>query len=148
MLELGCGMGALSLIASAHGFAAITATDVNADALDFARAHVLKNGLQHLIDVKYLDVARRTEGKWDIIAASELLYLDSLHRPLLKFLARHLSQDGKAFFCTDIARLKPLFAKFAAKSFKVAEGKIGVKASGEDGEVERRVYSILILERP
>lgn len=148
MLELGCGMGALSLVASVYGFAAITATDVNGDALDFARAHVLKNELQHLIDVKFLDVTGRTGGKWDIIAASELLYLDSLHRPLLKFLVRHLNQDGKAFFCTDIARLKPHFAKLAAKSFKVTEGKIGVKAGVEDGEVERRAYSILILERP
>lgn len=147
LLELGCGLGALSLVAASHGFATITATDINNDALDFARAHVLKNNLSNLVDVKYLDVTAPAEGRWDMIAASELLYLDSLHRPLVKFLSRHLNPGGRAFFCTDLARQKPRFAQLAAGSFNVQEGKIGVKTAGEDGAAERRIYSILILEK-
>lgn len=84
---------------------------------------------------------------FDMIAASEILYLDDLHRPLLKFVDRFLAPKGKAFFCTDIARLKPRFAKLAAKNFKVIQGHIGVK-SGENGLEQRRVYNITILERP
>ena len=81
------------------------------------------------------------------MAASEILYLDDLHRPLLKFVDRHLAPGGKALFCTDLARAKPHFTKLAAKSFKLTEGRIGVKSRDEDGEEQRRIYSILILER-
>lgn len=147
LLELGCGMGVTSLVAASYGFGAIAATDINADALDFTRANVSKNDLAALINVRYLDVTRPAEGQWDYIAASELLYLEQLHRPLLKFLGCHLNPAGKAFFCTDLARQKPHFAKLASKKFKVTEGKIGVKTTDEAEQVERRVYSLLILEK-
>lgn len=149
LLDLGCGMGALSLVASAYGFAHITAADVNADALDFAAFHMLKNGLGHLVDVLHVDIAapRQHLPVYDIIAASELLYLDDLHRPLLKFLQGHLRAGGKAIFCTDMARQKPRFQKLAAKNFAVTEGKIGVKSTDADGAETRRIYSILILEK-
>lgn len=61
---------------------------------------------------------------------------------------RHLAPGGKAFFCTDVARAKPHFGKIAAKTFKITEGRIGVKSHDENGEEQRRLYSILILERP
>ncbi|MBD5538585.1 MAG: methyltransferase domain-containing protein [Desulfovibrio sp.] len=153
MLEIGAGCAICSMVAARYGFAHIVASDNVADALAFARANVLKNRLEDRIEVRHLDVtapgrdARFPEG-FDIIAASELLYLDDLHRPLLKFLDRHLAPGGKALFCTDLARAKPRFAKLAAKSFAVQEGKIGVKSRDEDGAEQRRVYSICILERP
>ena len=123
------------------------------DALRFAKANVLRNNLQDQVEVRFVDVTtpgrdpRFSEG-FDLIAASELLYLDELHRPLLKFVDRHLAPGGKALFCTDLARAKPHFVKLAAKSFKLMEGRIGVKSRDEDGEEQRRIYSILILERP
>lgn len=153
LLELGCGMGVLAMVASAHGFSHITATDIEKDALDFATFHMLKNGLQSRVDVKFLDVSHPPEElpTYDMIAASELLYLDHLHRPLLKFLDRFLVSGGKAFFCTDLARLKPHFQKQAARHlphFHMTEGKIGVKSTDTDGSEQRRIFSILILEKP
>lgn len=150
-LELGAGMGVCSLIAANYGLDNITATDISGDALDFARANVLKNGLDSRIDIKALDVASpRTDPRFaagfDIIVASELLYLDDLHRPIIKFLQRHLSPTGVAVFCSDISRAKPRFKKLAEKNFSVREGKVGVKSSNEDGEEERRAYNLLILE--
>lgn len=143
LLELGCGMAGLSLVASRYGFARILATDVSTQALQFARANVLRNGLEHLISLRRLDL--RTAAGWtekfDRIAAAEILYLDELHRPLLKFLGRNLNEGGMAFFCTDMARLKPRFYKLAAKDFAVREGKIGIKGN------ERHIFSILILEK-
>lgn len=47
-----------------------------------------------------------------------------------------------------MARAKPHFAKLAARSFKVSEGRVGVKSKDEDGREQRRLYTILILERP
>lgn len=153
LLEIGAGCAICSIVAARYGFAHIVASDNVADALAFARANVLKNRLEDRIEVRHLDVtapgqdARFPQG-FDIIAASELLYLDDLHRPLLKFLDRHLAPGGKALFCTDLARAKPRFAKLAAKSFAVQEGKIGVKSRDEDGTEQRRIYTICILERP
>ena len=151
LLEIGAGCAICSMVAARYGFSHIVASDNVADALAFARANVLKNRLEDRIEVRHLDVttpgadARFPDG-FDIIAASELLYLDDLHRPLLKFLDRHLAPGGKALFCTDLARAKPRFARLAARSFAVQEGKIGVKTRDEDGAEQRRVYSICILE--
>lgn len=152
LLELGAGCGILSMVAARYGFARIVLSDIVEDALRFARANVLRNNLQNQVEVRRVDVTapsrdpRFGEG-FDLIAASEILYLDELHRPLLKFLGRHLAPGGKALFCTDLARPKPHFTRLAAKSFKVTEGRVGVKSRDEGGEEQRRVYSILILER-
>ena len=153
LLEIGAGCAVCSMVAARYGFAHIVASDTVPEALSFARANVLRNHLETVIEVRHLDVtapgrdARFPEG-FDLIAASELLYLDDLHRPLLKFLDRHLALGGKALFCTDLARAKPRFAKLAAKSFHVQEGKIGVKSRDADGTEQRRIYTICILERP
>lgn len=143
LLDLGCGMGALSVVAAQYGFERVVAADIEETALKFAKANILRNGLEGKVETKRLDVRACSAftDKFDIIAAAEILYLDDLHRPLLKLLKRNLAPGGKAFFCTDMARLKPRFQKLAEKSFRVQEGKIGVKGG------ERRVYSILILEK-
>lgn len=144
LLELGCGMGILSLSAAQYGFRQILASDNNPMALNFAKANIIKNNLEDKIKTSLLDVTAShlpEDKKFDIIAASELLYLDALHRPLLKFISRHMAPEGKAIFCTDMARDKPAFAKLAARKFSMQEGKIAVKAS--DGE--KRAYNILIL---
>lgn len=149
LLELGCGMGAASLIASGYGFRKILATDINRLALDFTRANIAANNLDHLLQTRLVDVCSPPAdlGLFDVIAASELLYLDELHRPLLKFLVRHLAPGGQALFCSDLARAKPRFQKLAAKSFNTREDKIGLKSRGEDGREERRVYTLLTLEK-
>lgn len=143
LLELGCGMGALGIVASQYGFEHILLTDINEQALDFAQANVLRNNLGNQIAVRRLDVTSpgKFEGNFDFIAASELLYLDKLHRPLLRFLARHLTPGGKAFFCTDMRRMKPHFKKLAADSFSIQEGGIALK-----GE-KKLLFNILIMEK-
>lgn len=149
LLELGAGMGACSLVAAGFGFRRIALSDANPVALKFARANVLKNHLQNLIQTTLLEIGKPAQAladeKFDIIAASELLYLDKLHRPLLKFLQQRLAPGGRALFCTDVARLKPEFRKLALQSFSVREGHIGLKST-ENGKTGQRVYNILILE--
>ena len=151
LLELGGGCGIVSLIAARYGFSSVLTTDINEDALLFARANILKNHMEDIVSVQHLDVQapQPTHAHlptYDIIAASELLYLDELHRPALKFLHNHLKDTGIAFFCTDRARQKPHFAKLAKKSFFVEEGHIGLKIQ-EDGKEERRIYDIFMLRK-
>ena len=150
MLELGAGMGICSLLAAGYGFDRIVLSEANPVALEFARANVLRNGLEDKIQTTSLKIGAASKAleneQFDILAASELLYLDDLHRPLLKFINKRLRPGGKALFCTDVARLKPNFRKLAARAFAVQEGHVGLK-SAEDGEEKRRLYNILILER-
>ncbi len=152
LLELGCGVGVLSLLASRLGFAHITASDIEENAILFTRANVLKNGLEAVTDVMAVDVTRpgrdpRLPEPFDIIAASEILYLDELHGPLLNFLERHLADDGQAVFCTDTARRKPHFAKKAAKRFKVTELGLPGSFTDSEGVLHKRLYSLLVLEK-
>lgn len=152
LLDIGCGMGTCGLVASQYGFARVVLADIDTSALDFARANVLRNGLQDRIETRMLDVSQPAaesnfSERFDLIAASELLYLDKLHAPLLRFLDAHLNEDGKAVFCTDLARKKPAFGALASRDFAVQEGNVRVKTHLEDGSQEKRVYNLLILER-
>ena len=53
LLELGAGCGALSLVAARYGFARVVLSDVVEQALRFARANVLRNGLGDQIEVTH-----------------------------------------------------------------------------------------------
>ncbi|MBO4368489.1 MAG: methyltransferase domain-containing protein [Desulfovibrio sp.] len=152
MLELGAGQGTLSLIASQYGFQKITVSDVNDTALLFAKANILHNHLEDRLNVQKIDLntAHNTSDHlplYDIIAASELLYLQELHRPLLTFLLHHLKDDGYALFCTDYKRSQKHFAKRAAKQFSCTEGHIGVKTRNEAGEEERTLFTVYVLQK-
>ncbi|MBQ9537062.1 MAG: 50S ribosomal protein L11 methyltransferase [Desulfovibrionaceae bacterium] len=151
LLELGAGCGILSLTASCYGFSSILCTDIHPDALTMAQINVLKNNLEAKIKVQALDVGAPSPTHanlphFDMIAAAELLYLEELHRPLVKFLQHHLNKDGLALFCTDHARHKPRFAKLASQYFTLQEGHIGVKTTADDGVTpERRLYDVLLV---
>ncbi len=150
LLELGAGCGTTSLIASRYGFSEVHITDIVEDALLFAKANVIKNNLEHVARVRRVDIKEsRTslkESRFDIIAASEILYLEELHRPLIKCMQRHLAKGGKGVLCTDMARRRPRFFKQAAKEFNVTEQLIGVRSTNDEGNEERRVYALHILE--
>ncbi|MDR1856646.1 MAG: class I SAM-dependent methyltransferase [Desulfovibrio sp.] len=148
LLELGGGVGVASLIAARHGFARITLTDANADALDFARANVLRNGLENVVEVRHCDVTRPPDfdEPFDIIAAAELLYLDELHRPLTKLLARHLAPGGIAVLCTEAKRRKPHFLKLAQRDFAIDQRHVRIKTN-EDGETAASMLDVTVLTR-
>lgn len=150
LLELGAGSAVVSLIAANLGFEKIWATDQNSDALNAAKANVLNNKLEAQIKVQYLDVLDSLSFKdlpsFDLIVASELLYLEELHRPILELLKSNLAPQGQAVFCTDLARKKPQFASLATKDFEVIKGHLGLKSLDEEGELEHRIYEILILK--
>ncbi len=150
LLELGAGCGTLGLLASRYGFSSVCISDIVDDALLFAKANVLKNNLEHIVQVRHVDItdsrASLGETRFDMIAASEILYLEELHRPLIKCLQRHLKAGGKAILCTDMARKRPRFFKQAAKNFTIQELLVGVRGTNEQGEEEKRVYALHILE--
>ena len=148
LLEIGAGCGASGLIAARYGLSRVLLTDINEDALLFAKANVLKNGLS-TVEVCRADICTtRLEERFDIILASEILYLDELHRPILKFLFHHLAPGGQAVFCTDLSRDQKRFFKLAARDFSVREHTIGVRSTDDQGQEERRAYRLHFLELP
>ena len=147
LLEIGAGCGAAGLIAARYGVSRVLLTDINEDALLFARANVCKNGLEDRVEVCRADICTtRLEERFDFILASEVLYLEELHRPVLKFLLQHLAPGGKAVFCTDRARNQKRFLKLAARDFSVREHIVGVRSTNDEGREERRAYALHFLE--
>jgi len=147
LLEIGAGCGAGGLIAARYNVSRVLLSDINEDALLFAKANVLKNRLTDTVGVCRVDVCTtRMEECFDLILASEILYLEELHRPILKFLLHHLAPGGKAVFCTDMARGQKRFFKLAARDFFVQEHTIGVRSTNDEGREERRAYALHLLE--
>ncbi len=150
LLELGAGCGITACLVARTGFASICVSDIVNDALLFAKANVLHNKLDHIVRVQRVDIknsrASLAGERFDIIAASEILYLEDLHRPLLKCLQRHLAFGGKAVLCTDAARFRPRFFKQASKYFTVGVHKVNVQSTDNEAQDEKRAYILCILE--
>jgi len=150
MLEIGAGVGICGLFAAARGFD-VTITDIHPDALLFCRVNVLKNGLSANARVCRADFsADRLGRRFDCIIGSEVLYLEDLHRPLVKFLSAHLSLDPGAeiFLARDYHRKAPAFFRRAAPDYDIAERTLGYKEtsqpakSGEPERIERQLTTI------
>lgn len=145
LLEIGAGVGICGLFAASLGFR-VCLTDIHPDALLFARINVLKNGLADRVEVARVDFATdRLDRRFDVILGSEVLYLEDLHRSLLKFLAAHLSSDpaAEALLCRDYHRDADRFFRLADPEFLCADRVVGYKenVSGK-GEPERKLCHI------
>jgi predicted nicotinamide N-methyase len=93
VLELGCGVGLVGLVAAALG-GQVVQTDHGAEALALAAANAARNGIdgttQRVADWRsWPDL-----GRFDLIAGSDLLYDADLHAPLLDVLDRSLAPGG------------------------------------------------------
>lgn len=145
LLEIGAGCGSLGLSASQYGFSHVTISDIHPDALLFAKANVLHNNLQESVTVSRIDITKtRLEQRFDYIAGSELLSQEDMHRPLCKFLCKHLArnENATAIFCHDTRRKVGHFFKLASRDFLIAEQVVSLKTTNPDGTEERQSYSI------
>ncbi|HXH13985.1 MAG TPA: methyltransferase domain-containing protein [Alphaproteobacteria bacterium] len=94
VLELGCGLGLVGIVASRLG-AAVTLTDYDADALAFARYNVLYNECEEA-GVRHLDWhAPKLAETYQRVIASDILYERANFLPLLQFLQTALAPDGR-----------------------------------------------------
>lgn len=96
LLELGCGAGLVSTCAAFAGFA-VTATDYYEDALRFTRVNAWANAgvsvATRLVDWRDLP---DDLGRYDIVAASDILY-ERTYGPLVaRAIARSLAPEGEA----------------------------------------------------
>ncbi|NJB67466.1 putative nicotinamide N-methyase [Desulfobaculum xiamenense] len=144
VLEIGCGVGVCGLFAAATGFRT-TLTDTNPDALLFSRINALKNGLEDRVDVRQADFAADRLGKrFDYIVGSEVLYIERLHRGLVKFMLAHIKPvpHAEVIFSKNFSRKSTRFFKLVDEDFLSSERTVGCKASLDNGESEKYLCTI------
>ncbi|WP_461209236.1 class I SAM-dependent methyltransferase [Desulfocurvus sp. DL9XJH121] len=147
LLEIGAGVGICGLTAAARGIRA-TITDINPDALLFSRINILHNGLGGLAEARKADFAADRLGKrFQYIYGAEVLYIEKLHRGLVKFLGAHLRPEDKAevIISRDWKRKSIRFFKLAEEEFHLDRRTIGCKAT-DGGETERYLCEIIRLK--
>lgn len=149
VLEIGAGCGVAGLVAAALGFPRVCITDINEDALLFARINAIRNGLQDRVEIRRADICSdNLDERFSLILGSEILYLEPLYRPLVKFLKRHLAAPARAassapgslsgpaaeipvcpevILATDHRRTAKPFFKRAEKEFRLSRQDIGVR---------------------
>lgn len=146
MLEIGAGVGVCSLFAAAFGHEALI-TDVNPDALRFARINVLHNGLAGRAAVARANFAGDVlPRRFSRILGSEILYLEPLHAPLLTFLKAHLAAgpEAEAILSCNYLRDPKAFLDLASREFAVQTATIGCKGAdcGPDRAPQRHLINI------
>ena len=149
LLEIGAGCGVTGLVAAALGFSPVCITDINEDALLFAQINVLKNSLQDRVTVRHADVrGGRLGSRYSCIVGAEILYLEHLYGPLVKFLTRHLAPAGEAaphpeiILATDHRREAKHFFKLAAQHYQVAHKQIGATEKDAEDKAERHLLTL------
>lgn len=96
LLELGCGLGLVSIVALARGFDVI-ASDYDDNALAFVRENARRNGLP-APTCRYVDWREPLPDLLaDRIVASDVLYETRNHRPVAEFVQRHLRPGGSGW---------------------------------------------------
>ena len=97
VLELGCGLGLVGVVAALHG-ARVLCTDYEAAALAFARHNARRNACAHM-RFRLMDWRRPTlRRRYDYILASDVIYEARNFGPLVAILRRYLARGGMAVF--------------------------------------------------
>lgn len=139
MLEIGAGMGIVGIYAALCGHR-VTLTDINEDALLFARANALLNGVPQG-QVRMLDWnAPDSTETYDVILGSEVVYDRPSYPALVQFLQKTLEPKGIIFLAKNAQLHAPLFFAELTKYFEFKQNTQTVKSS--EGPNEISLYAI------
>lgn len=131
VVELGCGLGALSVVLASLGYQVI-ASDYDEDALAFTVENARLNGVTtlqtSLVDWRHIYPRLRA----DRIVAAEVLYERRNAQPVANFIRHHLAPKGFALICdrnrstaddfSDVGRRTGLRVEVSAAERDGAEG--------------------------
>ena len=97
VLELGCGLAIPSIAAARRG-AIVTATDAVSDAVVFAAHNFALNEVEGQVElVDWRDAQELVDAApWDLVVASDVLYLRGNVEALLRLLPRLIGREGEA----------------------------------------------------
>lgn len=139
LLEVGAGVAVIGLVAASRGFK-VTITDVEDDALLFARINALRNGLGEALSIIKADFTKDSLGKtFDHIIGCEVLYNEKTYEPLADFVERHLARrsDSEVILAMDRKREGRAFFNKAKESFSMMRKSVSFtdKETGEDQSI-------------
>lgn len=150
LMELGCGIGVAGLFAAVRGFD-VTLSDNNHEAIAFTKINILKNNLQDKAKVLHVDFARdRLSQKFDYIIGSEITYLESVYRGLVKFILFHLnsSSSSEVILAADYRRQAKKFFQAAKKEFHIDQKNIGYKGMVDQSGAEEKFLCAIYRMKP
>ena len=134
MLEIGAGMGIVGIYAALCGHR-VTVTDINEDALLFARANALLNGVPQ-VQVRMLDwTAPDLSETYNVIFGSEVVYDRQSYPALVYFLRRVLSPKGMIFLAKNAELNAPTFFVELTKYFEFKQNTQTVRTSEESQDI-------------
>lgn len=135
LLEIGAGLGIVGIYAALCGHR-ITITDINEDALLFARANALLNGLTDL-EIRKLDWSDVGETRrYDAIVGSEVVYDRRSYPLLVAFLRRSLASEGVIFLAKNAELPAPSFFEELTKCFVFKKTSQSLRLDGEAQQIE------------
>ncbi len=144
MLEIGAGMGIVGLYASLCGHN-VTITDIEDDALLFARANVFLNGAK--AEVKKLDWnTPQIEEPYEVIFGSEVIYDRKTYPLLVEFLRKALAPNGTVFLAKSTSLHAPAFFEELTKYFRFKHTVMTVRSGDETQQVT--LYAVKFKESP
>ena len=123
-----------------------TITDINPDALLFSQINALHNGLGDLVRVEKADFSTDRLGRrFRYLIGAEVLYIESTHRGLVKFMNAHLAPEegAEVVLARDWRRKSMRFFKLAERDFLMDKRTVGCKSTEEDGKAERYLCDII-----
>ncbi len=129
ILEIGAGMGVVGLHAAMCGHEMVI-TDINEDALLFARANAALNQCVGA-EVRVLDWASPEPLEaYDMIIGSEVVYERKTYPMLVRFLRRALSPDGVIFLAIHDALKVSTFFEQLTEYFQFKRMRRTIRVSG------------------
>jgi predicted nicotinamide N-methyase len=129
-LEIGAGVGLVSIVAACSGHR-ITMTELNPDALQFARANALINGCPNL-KILALDWNRpRLQNQFDYIVASEISYRKEDLQPLLGLFKNYLKPGGEVILAGEMRGLSKEFYRSLETVFQIRVQKKILRSGSE-----------------
>ena len=135
ILEIGCGMGVVGVVASAFGHR-VSMTEYNPDALNFARANARANlsADDAGIEITELDWSKpRLEGVFDYIIGSEVIYKEKDYQSILKLFKTYLRPSGEIILAEGVRKTSMEFFRQMSELFDITAQKKILRSRG--GEV-------------
>lgn len=141
VLELGCGLGLVGLVAAERGYA-VTMTDFDDDALAFAAENARRNAITGMTfrraDWREMDAALQA----DRILAADVLYETRNLAPIAEFVRRHLKAGGIALIADPLRTTAEAFDGVARHSgLSVAVERVERRNAGR-GAREGRIFTL------
>ncbi|GIX48249.1 MAG: type 12 methyltransferase [Candidatus Tectimicrobiota bacterium] len=135
VLELGCGLGLVSLVAARQG-ARVLGIDYEPAAIAFARHNARRNACRHarfrLMDWRYPALRRR----YDCILAADVLYEARHFGALLALLWRALARGGLALFAEPgRPQAAPFFALLRQHGFTCTQEVVPLSWQGGEHQI-------------